>query len=172
MITKIISGGNTGADQAGLRAARRLGIATGGVAPKGWRTEAGAAPWLGEWGLVESRSPSYQVRTKENVQAADGTVIFGIPSPGSNQTKSLAGVLHVPWIWFGGKLDDPEQRRQFRDWIEEHGIQVLNVAGNRESVNPGIGERVEGFLVVALIAHYTQVVNKPGEAIDKPSEGE
>ncbi len=31
-------------------------------------------------------------------------------------------------------------------WIEEKGIRVLNVAGNRESSNRGVGARVERFL--------------------------
>jgi hypothetical protein len=31
-------------------------------------------------------------------------------------------------------------------WIKAKGIRVLNVAGNRESSSPGIGDRVERFL--------------------------
>jgi Circularly permutated YpsA SLOG family len=38
LLKKIISGGQTGADQAGLRTAKRLGIETGGWMPQGWRT--------------------------------------------------------------------------------------------------------------------------------------
>ena len=51
MIGKIISGGQTGVDQAALRAAKACGIPTGGWAPKGWRTEDGPAPWLADLGL-------------------------------------------------------------------------------------------------------------------------
>lgn len=32
-------------------------------------------------------------------------------------------------------------------WIEAHEVRVLNVAGNRESTETGIGERVERFLM-------------------------
>jgi hypothetical protein len=53
MIERVISGGQTGADQGGLRAAQACGIPTGGWAPRGWLTEAGPAPWLADWGLVE-----------------------------------------------------------------------------------------------------------------------
>jgi hypothetical protein len=52
MIVQVISGGQTGADQGGLRAARACGIPTSGWAPKGWMTEAGPAPWLADWGLA------------------------------------------------------------------------------------------------------------------------
>ena len=63
MLTKIISGGQTGVDAAALRAAKAVGIPTGGTAPKGWLTEDGPAPWLAEYGLVESDSPFYPPRT-------------------------------------------------------------------------------------------------------------
>lgn len=41
MIEKIVSGGQTGADQGGLEAAEELGIPTGGWAPAGYYTEQG-----------------------------------------------------------------------------------------------------------------------------------
>ena len=46
-------GGQTGADQGGLRAARACGIPTGGWAPRGWQTEDGPCPALANFGLVE-----------------------------------------------------------------------------------------------------------------------
>ena len=46
MLSFVISGGQTGVDQAALRAARTAGIPTGGFAPLGWSTEDGPAPWL------------------------------------------------------------------------------------------------------------------------------
>ena len=42
MIKKIISGGQSGADLAGLKAAIKLGIETGGFIPKNYRTENGS----------------------------------------------------------------------------------------------------------------------------------
>ena len=58
MVRKIISGGQTGADQAGLAVAKRLGIPTGGFVPKGFLTEAGPRPDLAaEYGLEEPTRP-------------------------------------------------------------------------------------------------------------------
>ena len=57
MITKVISGGQTGADRAGLFAARKFAIETGGYAPRGWLTESGTAPWLADYGLTECQYP-------------------------------------------------------------------------------------------------------------------
>lgn len=143
-VTKIISGGQTGADRAGLEAARELGIPTGGYIVKGWRTERGAEPLLAEFGLVETDSTSYAYRTELNVRESDGTVIFGrINSSGSQLTYRLCQAYHKPVVCnpTGSEL---------QAWIERYDISVLNVAGNRESVNPGIGESVKELLILAL----------------------
>lgn len=137
-ITKIISGGQTGADRAGLDAARSLGIATGGTAPKGWRVcrfdgSDGNDPDLAELGLTEHESPEYPPRTKQNVRDADGTVWFGYPaSPGGKLTIRTCKQLGKPYI-INPSFED------LREWVTEKGITILNVAGNRSSLeNPDI----------------------------------
>ena len=78
---KVISGGQTRADQAGLIAAARFGIATGGWMPKGCRTLAGPNPELAaRFGLREHPSEDYPPRTELNVLRSSGTLWFG---PGS-----------------------------------------------------------------------------------------
>jgi len=53
-INLIVSGGQTGADIAGLRAARALDIPTTGFMPKGWTTERGPKPeYAQKFGLLE-----------------------------------------------------------------------------------------------------------------------
>src|SRR4051794_27102312 len=74
---KVVSGGQTGADQAGLRAAKAAGIETGGWAPLGWETEDGPAPWLASFGLEECPRRGYQARTEANSRDSDGTLWFG-----------------------------------------------------------------------------------------------
>ena len=65
MIEKIISGGKTGADQAALDAAIKLGIFHGGWIPKGRITEDGTLP--DKYKLQEMSSDSYPKRTLQNV---------------------------------------------------------------------------------------------------------
>ena len=77
MITKVISGDQTGADQAGLRAARADGIPTGGWAPYGWATEIGPAPWLADYGLIECAARGYPAPTRLNVLDSGATLWFG-----------------------------------------------------------------------------------------------
>ena len=43
-----------------------------------------------------------------------------------------------------------ETDREFRAWVRTHGIEVLNVAGNRESKSPGIHDTVKTFLLRVL----------------------
>lgn len=151
MLKLIISGGQTGVDQAALRAARAVGIPTSGTAPKGWYTEAGAAPWLADYGLKQCDSPAYMTRTRMNILHAQGTLIIGKSSSGSEQTwKYAERIENYPLQWMRkfdeAALSAPGLIPSLCVWVEKHGIETLNVAGNRESVSPGIGVRVEEFL--------------------------
>ena len=74
MVTKIISGGQTGADMAGLVVAKEFGIETGGTAPIGWATEEGSKQELLEsYGLVEGPEDdrTYVKRTMINIHTHD-----------------------------------------------------------------------------------------------------
>ncbi len=145
-IRQIISGAQTGADQAGLVAAILLRIKPGGCIPKGRRTSDGPLPehLMKEWNLVEHSSSAYPPRTKYNVQHSDGTVIFGnAGSPGCRLTIRLCFELKKP-VTINPSPDE------LRYWSSFHNIQILNVAGNREEKNPGIFERTKNCLIQAF----------------------
>lgn len=131
-LRKVISGGQTGADRTGLECAKALGLETGGTAPKGWRTDEGPDPSLKDFGLIESSSANYPPRTEQNVKDADITVWFGkTTSPGYWCTKRFAKEHGKPMI------DNPVSLINIADTCE-----VINVAGNRRRVNPGVVEQV------------------------------
>ena len=90
MIEKIISGGQTGADQAALDVAIKLEIPHGGWIPKGRITEAGILPE--KYKLKEMPTDSYPKRTEKNVLDSDGTLILshGKLTGGSVLTQNLA----------------------------------------------------------------------------------
>ena len=154
--TRIISGGQTGADQGALLAARALGISTGGTAPQGWLTEAGPQEeLLRGFGLVECEQPGYDSRTRANVLEADGTVIFGsYATGGSALTARLVRNAGKPFFCVAFPKPKGKQAAdkvaEFREWLAENEIRTLNVAGNRESQNPGLQEFVRKFLIEAL----------------------
>lgn len=143
MIKKIISGGQTGADMGGLLAAKELGLETGGTAPRNYNTEEGRNWKLKTiYGLIAKGT--YPARTYDNVSDSDATVIFGrITSQGSRLTLRYCNSLHKPFIHNPGVI-------AFYRFITDNKVEVLNVAGNRESHHPGIEEKVRAYLVEAL----------------------
>lgn len=151
MLLKVISGGQTGADIAGLRAARRCNIATGGWAPKGYGTERGPKPYvLGRiYGLREHSSEEYPPRTLENVLAADMTLIIADRwDSGSRLTAKMALRAHKPAMHIGS--DDCVTLDSFKEvssWIVKRPHCIINIAGNRESKSPGLERLAEKFLV-------------------------
>ena len=148
--TKIVSGGQTGADMGALIAARELGIQTGGFAPKNWLTENGPQEeMLRGFGLIECEEAGYPARTRQNVIHSDGTLLVGnYQSGGSRLTYEIAMELKKPL--FRLAYPDADHIEEFRSWLREHQIKVLNVAGNRESENPGIASFTQAFLLTAL----------------------
>src|ERR1700746_1175940 len=98
VIARIISGGETGVDLAGLEAARSCGIATGGTAPKGYRTEAGPrAELLRGFGLVENASPAYPARPAAHVGAgAAASIVARRLDRGSALTARLCEDMGRP----------------------------------------------------------------------------
>lgn len=135
-LRKVISGGQTGADQAGLVAAVKLGLETGGTAPKGYRTEDGSeAEVLSALGLIESPVEAYKHRTIENVRNSDATVWFGHrTTPGYYATK--AACEDCMKLMFCNPTISEMQAIAMA-------FEVINVAGNRASKNPGVSKEVE-----------------------------
>lgn len=152
MLIKIISGGQSGADMGGLLAAERLGIPTGGTAAKGYRTENGPALVLRDrFGLRESRVANYSDRTLQNVADSDGTVIVApaADSPGTVQTIKFCERIGRPYL-----LCDFETLPVcLSHFIRKHNIRILNVAGNRESVAPGITAATNNGIILCLTAN-------------------
>jgi hypothetical protein len=78
MITLVVSGGQTGADQAGWRGAQACDIPTGGWMPLHFMTENGPDGSLGRlYSAKAMPEGSYAARTARNVRESDGTIWFG-----------------------------------------------------------------------------------------------
>jgi hypothetical protein len=148
---KIISGGQTGVDRAALDAAIALTIPCGGYCPRGRRAEDGPIPV--HYPLTETASADYPERTARNVREADGTLILtrGAPSTGTALTRELAQRHGKPCLVID--LDTPGEPRAVGIWLARHGIRTLNVAGPRESSNPGIYRQASDFLRRVLTLH-------------------
>jgi hypothetical protein len=139
MLKKIISGGQTGADQAALDVAIKLGIPYGGWIPKGRITEKGVLD--PKYKLNEMETTNYNKRTEQNVIDSDGTLIIshGRLTGGSDYTREMALLHHRPWLHIDlNKTGAFQAAGKIKSWITENEIEVLNVAGPRASKNPAI----------------------------------
>jgi len=151
MLAKIVTGGQTGADQAGLDVAMKLNIPYGGWIPKGRLTEDGPLPEY--YQLQEMSTDCYKKRTEQNVIDSDGTVIFshGKLSGGSALTVKFAQKHAKPWLHLDmKKMSLIYARRLLKSWIIDNGLKTLNVAGPRASGDPEIYNTVTQVLGSAL----------------------
>ena len=162
-MTKVISGGQTGADRGGLDAAIELGIEHGGWCTFKRRAEDGRVPE--RYQLVELALFGYGHRTLKNVLESDATVIFmyGVDPPvgpggpsGSEATRRMAQqhlkalcMVDLEELGIDGAAD------LITDWLENcealgRDIEILNVAGRRESKAPGIEAAVKTVMLKVL----------------------
>ena len=145
---KIISGGQTGVDCGALDAALKLDISYGGWCPRGRLAEDG--PISERYQLRETDSAEYGVRTERNVLDSDATLILcrGPLRGGTELTLRLArqhGRPHRVVV-----LDSQTETAEVRRWLVERHVEILNVAGPRESQSPGIETLAREFLVRVL----------------------
>jgi len=156
MLKKIISGGQTGADQGALDAAIKYSFPHGGWIQKGRKTEDGILPY--DYKLKELKSGAHPNYTERNVINSDGTLIIshGKLKGGSALPKRLAKkynryCLHIdlnetPAFIAASKINS---------WIIEHDIKILNVTGSRASKDPKIYENtkyiIEGVILLGLV---------------------
>ena len=147
MLEKICSGGQNGADQAGLRAAKSVGLKTGGWIPNNCKTLDGPRfDLLLEFGLTEHASPLYPPRTEANVCTSDATIRFAsnFNSAGERCTKRAIKWFKKPYL--DVDINDPLPIEEVVKWIKDNDFKILNIAGNSEDTSPGIGKFVEDYL--------------------------
>ena len=169
LLTKVISGGQTGVDRAALQAAQDARLTVGGWCPPGRVCKGGIIPE--HFALQETpyerseRAPDvpHSLRTEWNVRDADGTLILysssQVPSdPGTLWTQQVADRLHKPLVLM--RLPSETAERGVLDWLAAHSIRILNVAGPSENLPagtlptgrqgqgtaPGIGKLTHDFL--------------------------
>ena len=162
-LTKVISGGQTGVDQAALRAARNCGLEIGGWCPPGRMCEAGVIP--AEFPLKETEQdrtsgapdiPRSQ-RTEWNVRDSDGTLVIRVgeasrsdaateeeSDPGTKWAVKCAKRFGRPLLVCD--VADPNAKQKIQEWLRHNPIKVLSVGGPAESTSPGIGERAYRLL--------------------------
>ena len=134
---KIISGGQTGVDRAALDVALQHGIPCGGWCPSGRLDEFGKIP--SRYPVQELRHGDYSARTRQNVSESDGTVIIYDRqlSGGSAETVRFCRELNRPHQLIDTSAVSAETAADLiRHFLAKHKIDILNIAGPRQSQWP------------------------------------
>lgn len=166
MIEKIISGGQTGADRAALDTAIKFNIPHGGWVPRGRRAEDGRIS--DKYSLVELPTDSYPLRTEKNILESDGTLIVsrGSLSGGSLLTQKLAARHQKPCCYLNLlEVDEFEAAIVLSTFVTDFRIRILNVAGPRNSNDPGIYRSVKGILETVV---YMQLMDTGDDVVPSP----
>lgn len=140
MTITIISGGQTGVDRAAMDAAIAAGLPVSGRCPAGgWAEDYPDPPGLlADYPmLLPMGSIGIEDRTRANVRDSDATLVItrDEDSPGTSLAQAAAREYGRPLLRVR-----PEETDRVRSWIS--GLETtplrLNVAGPRESEDPGI----------------------------------
>ncbi|PYK34637.1 MAG: hypothetical protein DME54_07820 [Verrucomicrobia bacterium] len=134
---KIISGGQTGVDRAALDLALKHGVDCGGWCPAGRLDEFGRIP--DQYPVQELDAGGFSERTLQNVKDSDGTVIIytGKLGGGTEQTVRFCQKLRRPYqLIDAAKISAEDAAKLIADFVPDHEIDLLNVAGPRQSEWP------------------------------------
>lgn len=106
------------------------------------------------YALRETPSRKYAQRTEWNVRDSDATVVFSIaaePQGGTRLTLMLASRLGKPVLHLSREVLTPEiAAMMLREFLNEHAVRTLNVAGPRASQEPEIAAFVTSVLQCEL----------------------
>ena len=143
-VNEIVSGGQTGVDRAALDVALELDIPCGGWCPQDRKAEDGAIP--DRYPLRETPYKNYNIRTEWNVRDSDATLILNLGSleGGTARTVEIARQLRRPCLVID--LESNPDPAEVREWLRQHKIRKLNIAGPRESKRAGVRKSAEAFL--------------------------
>jgi hypothetical protein len=149
-IKKILSGGQSGVDRAALDFARETGLPYGGWCPKGRKASDGRIAACYE--LAETPLPKYEQRTEWNARDADATVIFTDSLPltgGTRFTEVIAKKLAKPClVLVQGEISTASAK--LVEFLRDHHVKILNVAGPRLSKAPHLPNFVRAVLAETL----------------------
>jgi hypothetical protein len=135
-------------DSAALDFAIWHGIPHGGWCPKARLCENGTID--PRYQLKETSTENYPQHTEKNVQEPSSRSRRSLTG-GSKKTADLAAKHHKPWIHLhrrSGGYDGPEPL--LLQFLSEHNIETLNVAGTRASKEPDVYKFVKYTLERAL----------------------
>ena len=143
-VTRIVSGGNIGVEQAGLRTARAMDIKTGGTSAKGWAvwdrtTDAPASDIATLQGFDLKEGVKGADNVEKNIIDSGGTVIFDPKAEGWRRlsvnprdqlSEAMADVYILAKRHKRQVIVNPSGS-ELAHWLKEHEIRTVHVTGSR-----------------------------------------
>lgn len=157
---KIISGGQTGADLAGLDVARDLGIETGGWAPKGWKTSNGPQQKLLEsYGLIEYID-GYKGRTIQNVRDSNATIRLAVDFTTAGEICTMNAINSCKKPWIDVDLLAPRPIQDVIEFLVLVKPSILNIAGNTQDTQNHDIHRMTYMYLRKALSEYKRIYLK------------
>lgn len=157
ILKKIISGGQNGADQGALEAAKLEGLLVGGCMPKGFKTLDGDKPKFRElYNMYEHSRSDYPARTYENVKNADATLRLALDFNSSGELCTYNAISYYEKLYFDVKFNF--SKRPYWDKSPEEiatilhtsNVEILNVAGNSNRVSPYMQDAARTYVQLVI----------------------
>jgi hypothetical protein len=148
MIEKIVTGGQSGAEQEAWAAARRAGVATGGYMRRGFATEDGPNPRLGAlYGAIEFPLDE-PTRARANLRRADAMLWLGDPL--SDEGRAAIEACRDLGKPFFAAQPGLTPVADVVSWLIVFEVKTLVVAGSPASRDPELGPQAGRFMDLAL----------------------
>ena len=151
-VARVVTGGQSGVDRAATDVAIAYGVPYGGWVPReGWAEDHVVAPGVLTRYPAFCESPSVDpaVRTARNVAEADATLLLVLddaPLAGHRAHPALRRGPRGPLRSSSSSRRPRATRGSDRSWPSSRRDCTLNVAGPRESEQPGVYDAARSFL--------------------------
>ena len=157
---RIISGGQTGADQAGLSIAKDLGFETGGWAPKGWKTSKGSQQRLLESFNLKESEEDYKGRTWENVRDSNATIRLAANFETAGEACTMNAINYFKKPWIDVNILDPRPEQDIIEFLILVKPSILNIAGNTQHTEGHDITRLTYLYLKKVLSEYKRIYLK------------
>lgn len=151
MIMKIVSSGHSGAAQAAIDVAVKMGIAYGGWTSMSHDEDLSAPTDLYDLKITESTG--YREYTSKNIEYSNGTLIFStgpLSLVGKYAEKTTEKMHKHLLVMDLNEKSGFSSSRQIAEWIIACNIRMLHITGMTEKDSPGIYNAVIKVLEASL----------------------
>ncbi len=159
-VNRVLTGGQDGVERTALRIARRLGMRTGGWAPR-WRADE-IPDIMRRYGLRIMPNANFVRCTEQNVREADGVLVFSLGPPSGSGAVCMRLARWHQMLRLNINLREtavPDAGCRLRDWLGRERIRTLAVTGPKSEGGTAVSDMAGAVLEAALRAAFPAAEN-------------